>query len=272
MLARSLHQLLTMQVIANRKLDKVKRVLLAAAALGMFASAPACVGAEEPREDTVEQSVARRRNGPYGLWGEQTNYYLFAYQDPKYRNTRARCWYQNEVADGASGYGGLSVARRHFRAMSRAKRIVSYPLHDEYLHEHLQFWGAANIVFGALDVMTGPAICTEAALGALVTPVLPAMIFPTMGAAVLCGLSMWGVSQLGEGVNGFAADAKLALGTNLVSSGTSFEDFSTLDVLKEAVKEKRSDQRKQYHAGNASWDSCPDAGIVMKPYISAFPP
>jgi hypothetical protein len=160
----------------------------------MLGSITACAGNTE-NSGSTEQDVARRRNGPFGIWGQGTNYYLFGYQSPTYRKTSARCWYANEVVDGASDYSGISTARRHFRAMSRAQRLVDFPLDDGYVHEHLRFWGAAHTAFGVLDAMNGPAICSEAVVGAIVTPVVPIMIFPTIGAAAVNG-EPWSVLKV----------------------------------------------------------------------------
>jgi hypothetical protein len=218
---------------------------------------------EEPKTVQSGDGVIARRPKHFGLFGAQTSYYLYAYQPESLRKTSKRCWYANEVGENDPRYQDVRGAAFNFRAMSNAATLVSYPLDDRFVREHLLFWSGANVAFAAMDMASGPATCTEAVVGLTVSAVLPVMLLPTAGAMVACGMSMWGITQAADAAAGASAAVRAGDLSNLERSGTSREDYGILKQLREAVEAKQGKQDKA--AGE-----CPSPDVLMRRYRTLF--
>jgi hypothetical protein len=261
--------------ISKRSGTKVRECALRFAAIALLVAVALLQACAAPADEaeTSDDVIARRR-AIFGVFGEETNYYLYAYQPEPIRKTHKRCWYYNEVGDGDAAYRGLRGGARNFQAMSRAKPVLPYPLDDRYPREHLLFWGGANAAFAAMDAGGGALACQEAAVGLIVSPVVPVLWFPTAFEAVICGLSIWGLPTLSaEAAHQVTAGARVGDGASLDRSGTSRDSFEVLHTLHKAVLAKRDQQEPglgTFGGLGGLGGECPSAEEAMWRYRKAF--
>jgi hypothetical protein len=197
-------------------------------------------------------------------FGEEVATWLYSYQPPGAGGQR--CWYYKEVAASDPEFH-LPAGLLQWKAVRTAERLVTFPLADSHVVEHLRFWGAVRLGAALLDYAQGTATCPEAIIGIAVSfifpPLAPAMFWPTAGAVAMCGLAIYGLTQLPD-VTGHIAAPFLVSATEVLDAGSmTRETWETQKALRDAVQAKRSRQ-------DTTSAPCPPADLVTKPFAQLF--